>query len=206
MPRISAEEALARREQIVDACERLYQQASYSEITMAHIAKGLSFGRANVYNYFQNKEEIFLALLEREHLLWQQALTQLAQVEEALDDDRLAQGLARSLADRPQLLKLMSMNLYDMEENSRRERLVSFKASYAAAIDALRTAVVRHKRWDRVRADRFVYAFLPFMYGVYPYAFPTAKQADAMREVGLEPLGASIYELSYPTILALLAD
>ncbi len=42
---------------------------------MTQIASRVSFGRANVYNYFQSKEEILLALLQREHELWAQGLT-----------------------------------------------------------------------------------------------------------------------------------
>lgn len=46
---------------------------------MTQIASRVSFGRENVYNYFQSnfqsKEEILLALLQREHELWAQGLT-----------------------------------------------------------------------------------------------------------------------------------
>lgn len=47
-----------------------------------------------------------------------------------MTDDEIADVLARTLDDRRQLLKIMSMNHYDLEENSRMELLVEFKVSY----------------------------------------------------------------------------
>ena len=53
---------------------------------------------------------------------------------ETMTDDEIADVLARTLDDRRQLLKIMSMNHYDMEENSRMELLVEFKISYGNAM------------------------------------------------------------------------
>ena len=46
-----------------------------------------------------------------------------------MTDDEIADVLARTLDDRRQLLKIMSMNHYELEENSRMELLVEFKVS-----------------------------------------------------------------------------
>lgn len=51
-----------------------------------------------------------------------------------MTDDEIADVLARTLDDRRQLLKIMSMNHYDLEENSRMELLVEFKVSYGNAM------------------------------------------------------------------------
>ena len=48
MPRISKEESAARRDEIIDACAALYDARGYHDITMAQIAEGVSFGRANI--------------------------------------------------------------------------------------------------------------------------------------------------------------
>lgn len=45
-----------------------------------------------------------------------------------------AEALAHSLEKRETLLKVMSMNHYDMEENSRLERLTEFKTAYGQSI------------------------------------------------------------------------
>ena len=65
MPAASAERTNARKEEIVNACEKLYQTMSFKDITLKEIGKETSFSRTSIYNYFQTKEEIFLALLKR---------------------------------------------------------------------------------------------------------------------------------------------
>ena len=52
----------------------------------------------------------------------------------SMTHDELAQTMARTLTDRPRLLRLLSMNLYDMEANSRPERLAEFKVAYGASL------------------------------------------------------------------------
>ena len=64
-----------RREEIVNACERLYQTMSFRDITLKEIGNEVSFSRPTIYNYFQTKEEIFLALFEREYTRWNAELT-----------------------------------------------------------------------------------------------------------------------------------
>ena len=54
MPNSSAELSNARKKEIVAACRKLYKTMSYREIT-----------RPSIYNYFETKEEIFLALSKR---------------------------------------------------------------------------------------------------------------------------------------------
>lgn len=51
-----------------------------------------------------------------------------------MTDDEIADVLAQTLDDRRQLLKIMSMNHYELEENSRMELLVEFKVSYGNAM------------------------------------------------------------------------
>ncbi len=63
-----------RREEIINACEKLYRTMSFKEITLKEIGKATSFSRPTIYNYFHAKEEIFLALYEREYVLWNREL------------------------------------------------------------------------------------------------------------------------------------
>lgn len=67
MRRNTPESTAARREEIVSACEKLYQYRSFKEITLKDIGKETSFSRPTIYNYFQTKEEIFLGLFQREY-------------------------------------------------------------------------------------------------------------------------------------------
>ena len=77
MPRGSDTLAAARREEILDACAQLYEQKPFREITLGEIGEKTSFTRTSIYNYFRTKEEIFLALLEREYRIWIAGLEEL---------------------------------------------------------------------------------------------------------------------------------
>ena len=107
MPKISEELAQVKREEIVNACASLYETMSFKDITIKEIGELTPFKRAAIYNYFQTKEEIFLALLQREYELWTEELDEVISEHEAMSVDELAKMFAHSLEKRERLLKLM---------------------------------------------------------------------------------------------------
>lgn len=179
---------------------------SFKDITIKEIGAVTSFTRTSIYNYFQTKEEIFLALLQQEYEKWIADLDEIIGSHETLSDDELAQELARSLERRALLLKLMSMNHYDIEENSRLERLVEFKVAYGNSIRALARLLEKFRPQMGVEdRQEFLYSFLPFVYGVYPYTVVTDKQREAMERAGTNFNYLSIYEMIYVCTKRLLA-
>ena len=138
MPRGSEELTNARKEEIINACASLYETMSFRDITIRDIGEKTSFTRTSIYNYFQTREEIFLALLKREHEMWSADLEEILRTHDTMSVEAFADALAATLEKRSCMLKLMSMNLYDMESNSRMENLVEFKKAYAGALGAVR--------------------------------------------------------------------
>ena len=122
-------------EEIVDACAELYRTRPFREITIKEIGEKTSVTRTSIYNYFQTKEEIFLALLQREYQAWGDELDALPPG--PMSAGQLADALARTLERRTCMLKLMAMNLYDIETNSRLENLAAFKRVYARSMQAV---------------------------------------------------------------------
>lgn len=207
MPKGSVELTHARREEILSACEKLYQTMSFKEITLKDIAGATSFTRTSIYNYFQTKEEIFLALMQKEYELWVAELDAMASAYTAMSVESFSSMLAHSLEKRSMLLKLLSMNHFDMEENSRAECLVDFKRAYGASIDAVRRCLVKFfPGMDAKARQDFLYAFLPFLYGIYPYTTVSAKQRQAMADAGLDFMYMSVYDLAYNSIRTLLGS
>ena len=84
MVKKTAEQIASRREEIVNACEKLYQTMSFKEITLKEIGEEVPFSRPTIYNSFQTKEEIFLALFEREYDRWNAALKSILEDNEKL--------------------------------------------------------------------------------------------------------------------------
>lgn len=194
-----------RRNEIINACEKLYASMNFKDITLGDISKETSFSRPSIYNYFETKEEIFLALMQREYDLWNADLRRITDENDALTDDELAGELAHSLENRPQLLKLLSMNHYDMEEHSRPERLTEFKRSYGGSLDAVRDCLQKF-RTDMTEDDRerFILVFFPFMFGIYPYTVATEKQLAAMKEADVKFTKCSVYKIIYNCIRKML--
>lgn len=198
MPAGSIERTNARKEEIINACEKLYQTMSFKDITLKEIGKETSFSRTSIYNYFQTKEEIFLALLKREYDAWIRELCEAMESEETMADDQIADVLARTLDNHRQLLKIMSMNHYDLEENSRMELLVEFKVSYGNAMKTVMAMLAKFRKdMDIEKRQEFVYSFFPFMFGIYPYTVVTEKQKEAMKLAGVNYTYSSLYDLTF---------
>ena len=194
-----------RRETIINACETLYQSMSFKDITLKEIGNAVPFSRPTIYNYFETKEEIFLALFEREYDRWNADLEAILSENETLTREQLADKLARSLEKRMQLLKLLSMNNFDMEANSRQERLTSFKTAYGKSLANVRRILVKFcPEMDARAVERFIYVFFPFLFGVYPYTAVTEKQRAAMRDAGVMYTYQSVYEITRTCICGLL--
>lgn len=207
MPAGSMERTNARKEEIINACEKLYQTKSFKEITLKEIGKETSFSRTSIYNYFQTKEEIFLALLKREYDQWISQLNKMIESKESMTDDEIADVLARTLDERRQLLKIMSMNHYDLEENSRMEMLTDFKVSYGNAMKVVKKLLAKFRKdMDEEKRQEFIYLFFPFMFGIYPYTVVTEKQKEAMKQAGVDYTYSSLYDLTFVAVRRMLRN
>ncbi|MDO5564490.1 MAG: TetR/AcrR family transcriptional regulator [Eubacteriales bacterium] len=205
MRKSTIEQNEKRKKEIVDACEKLYQTTSFKEVTLKEIAKRTSLTRTSIYNYFQTKEEIFLALLKHEYELWIEELEIIIRSNKKLTKEKFAQKIAKSLEHREQLLKIMSMNMYDMEANSRMERLVEFKLAFGKSLNVMFKCV--EKFFPNSNANnnkKFIYQFFPFIYGIYPYTEVTKKQKKAMLKAGIDYNYISIYQITYNCLLQLI--
>ncbi len=202
MPKKTKEQILQRKEEIVKACKELYKTMSFKDITIKEIANYTSFTRPSIYNYFETKEEIFLEILKEEYNLFVEELDSIIKSHDKLSKEQVANLISNSLSHRELLLKLMSMNHYDMEANSRMERLVDFKRSYGKSISAMERLI--KKFCPDIDATAFIYNFFPFIYGIYPYSVVTEKQRAAMKEAGIDFKYHTIKEMAYNCALKLL--
>lgn len=198
MPKGSEELTNLRKEEIIHACAKLYETMGFKEITIKEIGKVTSFTRTSIYNYFQTKEEIFLALLQKEYEYWIDDMESIIAGNEQMGRRQIAEELAHTLERRELLLKIMSMNHFDMEKNSRMENLVEFKVAYGNSIKAVLKLLEKFcPEMTEEGREQFVYAFFPFIYGLYPYTKVTDKQRKAMEQAGVNYKYMSIYDMAY---------
>ena len=139
---MSKEIEIVRKEEIINACEELYKTTSFNEISIKLISEKTTFSRPSIYNYFNTKEEIFLALATKEYYKWIEDLNKIYN-KEKLSKDNFANELAHSLERRSNLLKLISVNMYEMEENSSVECVTEFKIAYGKSMDIVRNCLIK---------------------------------------------------------------
>lgn len=197
MPKGSPELTNARRTEIMDACRELYKTLNFKDVTIKEIANYTSFTRPSIYNYFQTKEEIFLALFKQEYELWNEDLRKILNENKKFSKKQVADLIASSLQKRELMLKILSVNLYDMEENSRFELLVSFKEICKATIESFKAVIFKFcSDLNADEAEMLSLSFFAYLHGIYPYAHATDYQLKAMEQAGLIFEKHTIYDMA----------
>ena len=135
--------------------------------------------------------------MQREYEAWTCDLKAIVRDHETMSPDQFAEAIAHTLEKRGCMLKLLSMNLYDMEGNSRIENLVDFKRVYADSMKALTSCLEKFFPYmTETDVQEFLYAVYPFLFGIYPYTTATEKQKQAMDLAHIRYVNYSIYEIT----------
>ena len=206
MPRRTQEQKEARKQEIIDACEMIYREKGFHGVTLKEISARTSFTRPAIYTYFETRDEILLALLNREYECWIKDLVRISSIKTKLTKEQLVEELAHTLEDREILLRIQNMNLYEIELNSRVERLSEFKRLYGRSVECFITILKNQIPGIDDECKTITDIFNAFLFGVYPFVFHTPKQIEAMEDAGIQPVDTSIYELTYDCLIRLLPD
>ena len=114
----NAEAKDERRADILRAALDLFSEHPYGKVTMAALARHTGLAKGTVYLYFDTKEAVFLALLLEQLDDWYAALSprlEALPADEILD--RMPDIVARSLATRPSLIRLLGLLHTTLERN-----------------------------------------------------------------------------------------
>lgn len=185
----------SRREEIIDACEKIYKEVGFKNVNIKLIGENITCSRTSIYNYFETKEEIFLALVKREYLNWNKDLENIYENENKISKDDFIDKIVSSLSKRKILLKLISMNMYEMEENSSYENVKSYKIAYTESVNLFKKCLIKHLNYSDEEATNKAFTFFPFMIGIYPYSAVTEKQKKALKELEFKYNYYSVEEL-----------
>ena len=69
------------RQTILDAAEQLIVQHGYAGLSMRELSKQSGLAKSTLYHYFQDKQQIYLSVLERDLVLYEQELAAASRVE-----------------------------------------------------------------------------------------------------------------------------
>lgn len=126
-----------RLDAILAAARGLFAERGFDAVTMADIAAAAGLAKGTLYLYCRTKEEVFLALMGDEFGGWFAALSRVLAEPGAHDLEGFARGLARTAADRPELLRLVSILHVVLERNATEAILLPFKLGLRDALASL---------------------------------------------------------------------
>lgn len=118
MARRTKEEALATRELILDAAERVFYQRGVSRTSLQEIAKEAGLTRGAIYWHFENKGELFHAMMERVTLPMMARMTEITPEDEARPLDKIRRNTAaalREIAHNPQVRRVFEIAMQKVE-------------------------------------------------------------------------------------------
>ena len=184
--RARSEEQIEQRiREIVDATARLYEKTRYEDITFSMIAKEASFTRSNLYRYFQNKEEIFLALLSHDMIAWREEV-----VARFTETDISVSAFAEQWVDlalkHQRLIEIYTILYTMLEPNASLEALTTFKqntlVTFGMIVEKLKQIF---PALPSETAIEFPFSFISLGVGMYPMMNLTEKQYLAMEKVDM---------------------
>lgn len=133
---VSEQQKAARRDAILQIALTDFAACAYDELTMDRIAADTGLAKGTLYLYFRSKQEVFLALCERELSQWFDNLDTTLQKRRAeMSVNSLVELFAASLAGRPHLLRLLAILHVVLENNVRYVTALSFKTLLKTRIE-----------------------------------------------------------------------
>ncbi|QSF45391.1 TetR/AcrR family transcriptional regulator [Paenibacillus tianjinensis] len=126
----STEQIESRKQEILDAAYRLFEETEYDHITLNGIARELQISKPSIYRYFSSREEIFLDIYGQEYERFTKELIgELMQLSTDPLPTEVSFIWVKVYQNHPKLLKLMPYLGVALERNSSEPSLKSFKAT-----------------------------------------------------------------------------
>ncbi len=184
----SDEQKEIRIKQISEATLELYNSVKYEDITLAGIAKNLSFTRANLYKYISSKEEIFLYIILEELKKWKEDLKSIFKGMVNPEKEIFVELWAASVYRNKMMIQTMSLLYTLLEKNVTVEKLADFKKKLfteTSGVVVLLTEIF--PRFTMETAFKFLKMQLFYAMGLYPTTVECEIQKKALEIAGFHP-------------------
>jgi len=184
----SEEQREQRRQVLLAAAARLYAAHPIQEVSLSAIAREANISKANIYRYFESREDLFLQLVLDSLESWSESLTRRL---DSLDPPATAQAVARvfseTATEHGRFARLSSVLSTVLEHNVSTEGIVRFKTRFVSFLPAPQEAVQRALGNLGPEAARHVLEVAYFlMAGLWPASHPPPELRVALNRAGLE--------------------
>lgn len=184
----SDEQKEIRIKQITKATLELYKTVKYEDITLAGIAKNLSFTRANLYKYISSKEEIFLYIIIEELIKWKDDLKNIFNNMENPDKETFATLWSESVYRNSMMIQTLSLLYTILEKNVPLDELVEFKKKlFTETGEVIGLLIKIFPKFTMETAFKFLQMQLYYAMGLYPTTNESEIQKKAIEIAGFHP-------------------
>jgi TetR/AcrR family transcriptional regulator len=166
------EDKVLRRESILKAAEALFRLGQHSLPSASAIAGKARLAKGTLYLYFQTKEEIYLAVLERGLAQWISTVRE-ALSAEAPTVENVLRRYVRFCAENPNILFLAGLSPVILERNISEETAYRFKKGLAEETRKMGELMAR--AYPKLSPDRarslFIYTYVLTL-GLWQHTHP----------------------------------
>lgn len=173
-----------RKQDIISATQELYKTLSFRQITFTKISEKTNIARSTIYNYYLNKEEIFLDILEEYYLGINEEINEKL-LSKKLSKEEIVDTLANIFLKYYDLLVINSLYIEQIEYVCSQERLDKFKLKIKPLFGTLKNMLnFQFPNIDEKIIPFFIQGFFSVILGVAPACSPIPKQKIAMQKAG----------------------
>lgn len=170
----------SRIDEILNSCENIYLKTDFTNITIQLISGKTTIRRTAIYKYFQNKEEILLEVLKKHIELLKEEFNDEELIKNKKD---FLNNFIKIFENHVIILKIMGVNLAEIERQVRVEKLIEFKKTFKEFHDKFIDVLKEIYPNNSIKDYENVYILLlTLMHGYYPLTNPTIKQIEAMKK------------------------
>ena len=177
------EQIEVRRQEILAAAERLFNEGGLEDVTFSRIAKDVSFTRQTIYTYYHTREEVLLALLGEKLEEFYGSLHTMFPEGKLLTRKEFCACVARHFIAHKETLRLFALRHTVLEENVRYENLVAFNRIMLRVFPTVKD-ILRHQcpGTDDTTFDTFTFTMISYFASIYPILEPHPNQLKAIFE------------------------
>jgi len=187
------------RERILDAAEQVFAEKGLAAAPVRDIAGRVGLNPASLYNYFDGKEELYEAVLERGLTPVLEMLSDLMSGERTRDSEELTiDRVVLHFAGSPNLAKLIHYETLGGGERLARVAGRFFEPVYQRGIDALNASRAA-ELWPAEELPLLLLAFQNLIVGYFAMA-PLVRQVfgfDPVSEEGIAKQTAFLHRVSH---------
>ena len=173
-----------RANQIIDACEIIFEQEGYENVNFSKISAISGITRPLIYKYFSSNEEMLLEVLKKKISNFVSSINQSFNNCNELTTNQFAEKWTKCLFEDPYMLQLYNLQRSVLEKKVDLDKIVAFKEftqqSESSVIDAISSYFPKS---NNEQLNSFFIMTIAIVSGLSPMIFQSNAQKYASSQL-----------------------